>query len=224
MSDEDRTEEERAAGELARGVTAEINRPLRQLRESLALMVESLDRHMAEAGGPVPLPYKALEALRHELGEAYLEGRRLSRLVEDLSGATVGRDHVVQSVDVSKIVESALNLTQHRISSDTEVFVDLGTVPSMRSHAGELLLLMSTLLGVCAESTHGIDGAAVSVKTRRDGDEICVLISDNGRGAEDGARHGLQVADSLARRLGAHFAGTSEAGKGSAFDLRLPLR
>src|SRR5690606_22561849 len=53
-----------AAGELARTVVLELARPLRELRETLALLMEGIDHHMAEAGGPVPLPWKALEALR----------------------------------------------------------------------------------------------------------------------------------------------------------------
>jgi signal transduction histidine kinase len=178
---------------------------------------------MAEAGGPVPYPYKALESLRHEIGEAYLSGRRLSRLVEDVTRVSRG-PHVLGAVDINSVVESALSLTKHNMSSDTEVFVDLGTVPQVRSSCGDLLLLFATVLGASAESARGIDGAAISVQTRRDGDEVVVLMSDNGRGAEDAGAHALTVAERIAKRLNAQFSGTSEPGKGSAFELRLPVR
>ena len=76
-----------AAGELAGGVCREMVRPLRELREDLAVLVELLDRHTGEAKGPRALSFNDVEELRQNLAECYLRCRQMTRLASELAQA-----------------------------------------------------------------------------------------------------------------------------------------
>lgn len=216
---------EAVAGILASGVSAELARPLRQLRENLALMVETLDRYVAEARGPTPYPWTSLQLLRQELADSYLLSRSIARLAGDLADA-VNVGSVPELVDPNKQVEAAMHLARHRINSRTEVFIDLGMVPPVRAVASELMLAVAQLVIVAASSAGALPGAALSLRTRheREAGEVCITVADNGGGDPAGAERAEVVAGAVARGLGGSFAGTSEPGKGSFLELRIPVR
>jgi signal transduction histidine kinase len=213
-----------AAGALASGVASEIIQPLLELRDSLAEMVGALDRHIGEAKGPTPYPWPHIKALRERLAEAYLTSRLVSRLAGDLSTAVDPRPRDLELVDINKTVEAAVNLTRHQMSPNTEVFIDFGQIPEARCHVGELVLAVARLLMISADSVrNAAAGAAVSIRTRLDHDEVVVTIYDNGDGRSDDATRAQRFLDRLANRLGGRFTGTSKPGQGSAFELRWPL-
>ena len=230
MSDGEREDLElqAVAGVLSSGVARELALPLRELRENLALMVETLDRYTAEARGPTPYPWKSLQTLRQELADSYLLSRTIARLASDLADGVSARDAPIGPVEVNRQVEAALALSRHRITSATEVFVDLGSVPSIDAVHGEIMLGVAKMLMACAESAAAVDGSAISIKTRRDsdgvGDMVVVYIADNGRGHPGAAVAVHALVGPLAARFGGTFEGTSEEGAGSVYELRIPAR
>lgn len=216
-----------AAGEMAGGVAAELTAPLRELRESLAVIVEKLDRHILEAQGPTPYPWDDTKAMRERVAQAYLVSRRVARLTTDLANAITTFGKRPEVVDVNKLVEVAVNLSRHRVSADTELFIDFGKVPATRLAPGALILVLARLVTVAADSAHGVQGAAVSVKTRaqreRGGDWIAIYVADSGSGRPDEAESAIAIGRDVAESLGGSFEGQSEAGTGSVFELHLPV-
>jgi C4-dicarboxylate-specific signal transduction histidine kinase len=162
-----------AAGALASGVTSELHAPLRQIRESLAVLVETLDRHFAEASGPVPYPWNATKAMRERLAETYLLCRGVTRTTGDLARAVAVTRGAIEPVDPNNLLEQAVGLARHRFGWDRELDMDAGEVPAVRAPAGELLLLLATLLGEAAAAPGSFE-----VQTRRDGDAVIVRVSD----------------------------------------------
>lgn len=214
------------AGALASGVAGQLSQPLRELRENLAAMVETLDRYVAEAPGPTPYPWKALHVLRQELAHAYLLSREVARMAGDLHEGVSGSDGVAQVTDVNRCVESALNLARHRLSKHTEVFVDLGSVPPVHAVSGELVLAIAKLVLCCADSAARREGSALSIRTARgsSGETATVVISiaDNGSGSPAAARAAEQVVAPVVRRLRGTFEGTAQPAQGTAFECHLP--
>ena len=215
------------ANVLAGGVAGELSRPLRELRQSLAVVVERLDRYVAEAPGPAPYPWKSLQSLRQELADVYLLSRELARLASDLHESMTGAAGEMQPVDVNKQVEAALNLARHRLGEHTEVFVDLGSLPPVRAVASELVLAIATLILCCAESSSAREGSAVSVKTYRElaeeGGSVVISVADNGSGITGMAASAQHTVGPTMARLGGSFEGVSEPEKGSVFELRIPV-
>jgi C4-dicarboxylate-specific signal transduction histidine kinase len=214
------------ASALASGVAGQLSQPLRELRENLAVMVETLDRYVADAPGPTPYPWKSLNALRQELAQAYLLSREVARLAGDLQEGVSGAGAAAHVTDVNRCVESALNLARHRVSSHTEVFVDLGSLPPVHAVTGELVLAIAKLVLCCAESAALREGSALSIKTScsraREIETVVISIADNGMGLPAGVRAAEQVVAPVARRARGTFEGISQPGRGSAFECRLP--
>jgi C4-dicarboxylate-specific signal transduction histidine kinase len=217
-----------AAGSLAGGVAAELQLPLREMRESLAVIIEILDRHLNESEGPTPYPYKETKALRERVAQAYLTGRKVARLNNDLAAAINSYGQSPEQVDVNRLVEVAINLTRHRISASTEFFVDFGKVPQARVVPGAVVLLLARLITIAADSAHEVQGAAVSVKTRMEegdkGKEIAIYVADSGSGLPEEAESAARLGEDVAQGLGGSFEGGSEKGAGSVFELRFPVR
>ncbi len=218
-----------AAGILASGVAAELVRPLRELREGLAELVERLDHFANHAKGPHPYPYDDTKLLREEIAGAYLSCRKVTRLADDLHSAVDHRAIAAEASDVNRLVEAAMNLARHRISASTEVFVDFGNIPLVRVVPAELMLSLANLLIVCADSARGASNTAISIKTRAEADpdtgaqEIVIFVADNGAGCPEDAQIASRLAESLCKQVGGSFTGTSELGSGSVFELRLPV-
>lgn len=215
-----------AAGALAGGVSSELRVPLRELRESLAVMVEILDHHLGGHGGPAPYPWEETKALRERIAQAYLTGRKVARLNSDLGDAINSYGQSSELVDVNKLVEIATNLTRHRISAGTELFIDFGKVPPAEVVPGEVVLLLARLVTIAADSAHDVPGAAISVKTRCEstdaGSEIAIYVADSGKGLPAEVAAASTLGKDVAKNLGGTFEGASEPGAGSVFELRIP--
>jgi C4-dicarboxylate-specific signal transduction histidine kinase len=213
------------ASTLASGVAGQLSQPLRELRENLAMMVETIEHYMAEAPGPTPYPWKSLHALRQELAQAYLLSREVARLVGDLHEGMAGAEGAMQPVEVNICVESALNLARHRLSSHTEVFMDLGSLPPVRAVHGELVLAIAKLILCCADSAATREGSAVSIKTHCERgaiDSVVISVADNGAGLPVAAAAAEHVVAPVVRGWGGTFEGISKPGRGSAFEFHLP--
>ncbi len=216
-----------AAGTLAGGVAAELRVPLREMREGLAVIVEILDQHLNGPEGPMPYPWPETKALRERVAAVYLAGRRVARLNSDLGDAINSYGQRSEMVDVNKLVEVATNLTRHRISANTELFIDFGKVPATELVPGEVVLLLARLLTIAADSAHDVQGAAISVKTRceqvSDRSEIAVYVADSGKGLPEQVESAMVLGRDVAKNFKGSFEGTSEQGQGSVFELRIPI-
>jgi hypothetical protein len=198
-----------AAGALASGVVSELHGPLRQIRESLAVLVETLDRHFAEATGPVPYPWPATKAMREHLAETYLLCRSVTRTTGDLARAVAMARGAVEPVDPNALVEQAVGLVRHRFGEERELDIDAGEVPAVRAPAGELLLLLATLLGEAASATPG----PLAVRTRREAEVVVIQV---------GAARAAPALAALAQRVLAPIGGDL-AERADAVEIRLPV-
>lgn len=230
MSASDRSDAERAflaaAGGLASGVAAQLGAPLREIRDSLAVMVETLDRHFMEASGPLPYPWSETKALRERIAEAYLLSRGVTRLTTDLARALSTQRGAPESADVNQLVEQGIALARHRIGEDSELVIDLGELPPVRLVPGEVVLLLAWLLVLAGDAARAAPGSALSIATRRD-------RADDGTGrvivrieAEGGAREGHGLADEVAalgRRILAPAGGELVSPGSASFEIRLAV-
>lgn len=211
-----------AAGEVAGDVVAELAAPLADLRDRLALIVDRIDRHVAEAPGPVPYPWKSLQAMRQDLAALYLSTTTMADLGGELAGIVRGLGGPPVTVEVERAVEGAVSLTRHRIGARTELLVDIGSVPHVTAPAAELTLIVARMIGVCVRSADAADRASLSVRTRAEADWVVIMVADNGAGAPAEVAALAQAAAVFASAYGGGFVGASEVGQGSALELRLP--
>jgi hypothetical protein len=227
MSASDRPETDRAflaaAGELASGVAAQLCAPLREIRDSLAVMVEILDRHFVEASGPQPYPWAETKALRERIAEAYLVSRAVTRLTGDLARAVSVHRSAPETADVNQLVEQAIALARHRIGEDSELSIDLGDVPAVRIVPGELVLLLAWLLVLTADAARA-GGVAISIRRERDtGARDRVLIVIAAEGAPVPGAAGRAELDAVARRVLEPAGGELVVGERGGYEIRVAV-
>lgn len=188
------------AGALAGALAAELAAPMQGLRDRLALLVDHIERYISHSTGPTPYPWQSLQGLRAELGGAYLESTLLVRQLGDvravlatpqgLAGASgpAGAAGARAGVDVTHEVEVALGLLAMKHPT-AELIADVRVTPPVRAAAGTLALVVTRLLWLCAQSVHGVAGAAISLRTwvesgEAGGELVILAIADSGHGAE----------------------------------------
>jgi signal transduction histidine kinase len=80
------------------------------------------------------------------------------------------------------------------------------------------------MIAACAASADLVEKASLSVRCREEeGGWIVVSTADNGAGAPELAARLAATLTPFAQQLGGSFDGASEAGKGSWFELRIPV-
>lgn len=213
------------AGSLAGGVARELARPIRELREMLAVVVDALDTHVANAKGPTPYSWKQVGELRDRVADAYLISRNVARLAGDLSAA-IGetRDDSPSVVDVNKTIEAALNLARHRLATDTEVFIDFGAIPSIRAVPDVLLLTIARIIVVAAERIGDARDGEISLRSRRHGDVVGIHVTDNAPGDAPSRAGRVSELQRLAALSGATVEGRALDDGGTEICLRIPVR
>lgn len=212
------------AGGVAVEISRELAEPVRGLRDRLGLVVDLLERHVATATGPAPYPWRSLQALRQDLGGAYLEATALARRLDELDRALA--EDAIGWFDLAAAVDLGVRLAGHHLGGAPEVggapelLIDLGRTPPARGAAGTLALLVAQLAAACARSARALPGSTLSVRVSADGPWALVLVADNGAGSER-----IEQLGELAREILAPWGASAEAasaeGQGCAFEIRL---
>jgi signal transduction histidine kinase len=191
---------------------------VRALRDRLGLVVDHLERHVANATGPAPYPWRSLQALRQDLAAAYLEATSLARRLDELDRAL--DDDPPGWFDLAAAVELGLHIAGHHLVAGIELLIDLGNTPPARGTPGTVALLVAQLVAVSASSARDLPGSTVSVRVMPEGPWALVTIADNGAGSARVAGLGELVRCVMAP-WGGTIDATSVPGAGCAFELRL---
>jgi len=215
-------------GQMAAGVTHEINQPLTALR------------------GLADNAAKLLQQGRQDQVEANLQRiaalvDRLGKITGQLRGFSRRTTAEKVPVDLAAVVAESLALLTARIrGAGAEVVSDLD--PEARLAAFEPIRLsqvLVNLVGNALDAVKGRPGAQVRVSSRREGARILVTVEDNGPGlppgqlarifdpffttkpAGEGLGLGLPISLAIAREFGAGLSARPRPGGGLLFELAL---
>jgi signal transduction histidine kinase len=220
-----------------------------QRRERTFLMVVS-----HELRTPVTAIRGHVDALREGLAEdpeardaslavIRAETDRLARLIGDiLDLARMEADQFIleeDEVEVKRLLEQAFQtFTEEARRRGIEYECSLNANPVISTDGDRLLQIVSNLLDNAFAWTP--DGGRIALSLASDNGTIAVGVSDSGPGigpqersrifkpfwsrAGDGTGLGLPIALHLAEAMGGELALDSEIGRGSRFELRLPVR
>jgi signal transduction histidine kinase len=161
-----------ARGALAQGVAAELAGPLETVHAKLAKAVERLDRHVATARGPEPLPYNAVGEIRERVADVFLDVGRVRRLAVSL--ATLSAPPVKKPADLNDTVELALVLARHAFAADSDTLLDLGTLPPVVVDPARLAQAIALLLVHAA--TAAAPAGTVAIRTSGEPTQVRLAI------------------------------------------------
>ena len=206
------------AGEVAIEIARQIADPMRGLRDRLALVVDHLERHVANSTGPSPYPWRSLQTLRQDLAAAYLEATSLARRLDELDRAL--DEEPPGWFELSSAVELGLRLAGHHLGPDIELMIDLAAPTAVRGSSGSLALLVAELVAISAASARALTGSTLSVRVTIEEGWAVVQIADNGAGNARATAVGDMVR-AVMLPWGATNDAASEDGQGTSFELRL---
>lgn len=244
-------------GTLAAGVAHEINNPLTYTLYNLETVVEDLPglladyRHMQAALGhdhPALVDGKGLgihdvEELL-ERGKEALEGaQRIRGITRSLGTFARVDDDEVEPVDVRRSVEHASNMARNEIKYRAKLLLELPPTPAVLGYPGKLAQVFLNLLINAAHAIEegDIQGNSIRVRSRHEGDQVVVEVSDTGKGISDehfgrlfdpffttkavgqGSGLGLSISKKIVTELGGEITCESEVGEGTTFCVRLPV-
>ena len=217
------------AGRLAAELTHEVANPAAFVISNLEFLLEEL----RPASGPGAA--ERLAAARDALEGA----RRIARVVGDMRGALRGEEKELSTCDLNDAVRFALRMSALQVSN-AEITTSLGDGVQVRGDEARLGQVFLNLLVNAGQALAGRPDARVRVTTERSGDEVRVMIADNGPGiapadqrrifdaffttkrGESGSGLGLAISREIVSQHGGELTVESEVGKGSRFIVKLP--
>jgi PAS domain S-box-containing protein len=150
------------------------------------------------------------------------------------------------AIDLNHLVEETITLTQPKWKTqvevrglDIQVCTDLADVPAISGSAADLREALTNLIFNAVDAMPR--GGTVTLRTRADGDAVCLEVTDTGLGMTEEVRRrclepffstkgdrgtglGLSMVYGIVQRHGGTIDIQSRLGVGTTFCLRLPLR
>lgn len=228
------------AGQLATGVGHEINNPLAFVTGNLHVALEQLGMLLQEQATP------ATERLRdtvQALEEARKGAERIRTIVKDLRTLARSNETRVGPVDVFAALEFSLSMAMPHIRHRAQVVHRVAPVPRVLGNESKLGQVFLNLLINAAQAIP--EGAAahhaITVVTRVEDAHVVVEVQDTGKGmsaevrerifepffttkpAGEGTGLGLAISLDIIRGMGGELKVLSEPGRGSSFQVVLPI-
>jgi len=248
-------------GQLAAGVAHEINNPIGYIFSNFGTLERYLGNlfrmlnayEQAEPDLTNARTQATLLALRRDIDLDFLkqdvpalmreskEGiTRVRKIVQDLKDFShVDATLDWQFTDLTKCIDSTVNVIHNEIKYKAEVVRDYLPTPAIQCHASELNQVIMNLVVNAAQAIDGPNGT-ITIKTGTEGDNVWFQVSDNGSGIDSrnlgrifdpffttkpigkGTGLGLSISYGIVRKHHGEFKVQSEVGKGSSFRVTLP--
>ncbi len=119
-------------------------------------------------------------------------------------------------VDINRAIKSTLNMARNEFKSVADIETDLGEIPAVHCHAGDInQVFLNLLLNAAHAIADAVEGKGqkgrITVRTRAIGDYVEISISDTGDG----------IAETVRARIFEPFVTTKEVGRGTGQGLAL---
>ncbi|MFI7600088.1 ATP-binding protein [Actinoplanes sp. NPDC049681] len=171
-----------------------------------------------------------------------LEGvERVASLVRAMKSFSY-KDTAEQSyADINEAIRTTLTVARNEVKYVADVVLDLGELPEVLCHRGDLNQVFLNLLVNAADAMEGRkDRGRITISSRLDGPDVVIRFTDDGSGIPEhirqsifdpffttkgvgkGTGQGLALARAVLDRHGGSIEVQSAPGEGTTFTLRLP--
>ncbi|WP_300672513.1 PAS domain-containing sensor histidine kinase [Desulfoluna sp.] len=225
-------------GELSAGVAHEINNPLAIIMTERQLLLDTEQR--ARITDEV-----FRKQFEDSLNQINIQARRCKHITRSLLRFARRTRSDIETVDVNQFIKEVIDLMEREAKSDGIKFVALleATLPSILSDPSQLQQVFLNIINNAIEAHEEKACGVITITTAsaKDQSGIVVTVEDTGTGIQNsdmgkifdpffttkppgrGTGLGLSICYSIVKQLGGLIHVESEAGKGAAFILELPL-
>ena len=253
------TEKMASLGQLAAGVAHELNNPAGFIYSNIALLKDDVKRleRCLTAFDEVELPPASAERIREmktEIGyddilidldsilsDCHIGAERIRDIVQNLRLFSRLDEAELKPVDLNEGIEATLRLlSMYYKSGRIRLRRDYGELPQVNCYAAQLNQVWMNLLVNAAQAIGEAEGE-VRVKTRCEGENVIVSISDTGAGIEpehlknifdpffttkpvgEGTGLGLSISHGVIVRHGGAIVVDSTLARGATFTITIPV-
>jgi two-component system, NtrC family, sensor kinase len=234
-------------GRLSAGVVHEIRTPIGSIFSNNEVILRSLEKLkglLSEARAKsTPPPQQSLDVLDIIAGLAEVDKiacERISSVIRSLKTFARVNEGDLAQVDINELLTNTLKLTgtvfRRRIQTDT----DFAELPPVECYPG---LLNQVFLNLVVNASQAIEEeGTITVRTRREGDQVHISVTDTGRGIPpavqdkifaagfttkpigEGTGLGLSITREIVEDThGGKIWFETEVGKGTTFHVRIPI-
>jgi signal transduction histidine kinase len=230
-----------AVGELAAGISHEINNPMAFIQSNLTQLDkhwDTLQEQIVSRGDPSSLQH-ILDEGEELIGESLAGVKRVTRIVQDVRAFSHAGDDRQQTADVQRLIDDSLRMAAPRLRYHARLERDFASVDRVRCNPQEL---QQVFLNIVMNAVQAVEeGGRIRVVTRQEDGNVVVLVEDDGCGipAEildrifdpffttkrvgEGTGLGLFLSYQMIRKHGGDIRVESSVGRGSCFEIRLPV-
>ncbi len=224
-----RQEKMATIGQLAAGVAHEINNPMGFILSNLTTLQKYLPRltgflqkqEELLAANP-ELAAELANFRRHEkidtvlkdivplIDESILGADRVKKIVSDLKGVSRYDTEKPEAVDLNQLLDGTIQFVSNEIKYKAQLKRDYGDLPPLVCFPRQLGQVFTNLLVNASQAITDREGEIV-VRTRSEGDKVCVSVTDNGCG----------IPEEVRKKIFDPFFTTKEPGKGTGLGLSI---
>lgn len=220
-----RSERLRILGQMAAGISHDV----KNILNPLGLQLEVVRRRIAK--GDLQGAHSTLDNMRDVIHHGV-------EVVERLRAFSRQAPEVSESVDVARVVATAVELSRPRVALFSGVELVVETIPdlSIRARASELASAMVNLIVNATEAMQ--DGGTITISAGATAGEVWIRVADNGPGIpaeiannvfepffttkKEGTGLGLAMIYAFVQRFSGRVTLETTPGKGSTFTLLFP--
>jgi signal transduction histidine kinase len=222
-------------GRLVAGVAHEINNPV----SFIATSVSPLRRRIERAAAATQPEVGRLLGEAREIVDIMARGaERTTAIVQDLRTFSRLGDATRKVVDLHDALDTTLRLLEARWRERVAVHRDYGDLPPVECDPGQINQVFMNVLANACDAVG--EGGNVWIETRSDGDDVEIVVRDDGPGMTAEVRErvfdpffttkdvghgtglGLAISHQIVTAHGGRIEVDSEPGRGAAIRIRIP--
>lgn len=223
-------------GELAAGISHEINNPVAIMVEEAGWIEDLLEEEEFQEA-------KNLSEFKRALKQIRTQGMRCKEITHKLLSFARKTDSRVQEVQLNELIQDMISFSGKRakysgVVINTDIQKDLPPIKVSPSELQQVLLnLINNALDAMEKS-----GGALSVSAQREDDNFVIKVSDNGPGipkdtlsqifdpffttkpGDKGTGLGLSICYGIIKKMHGEITVESAVGEGTTFHISLPMK
>ena len=224
-----------SVGELAAGIAHEINNPVAIMVQEAGWIEDLLEEEELSQS-------KNVEEFKSSLRKIYTQGHRCKEITHKLLSFARKTSPTIEKVQINDLIEEVVAITDMAAYTKVSIKTHLGeNLPGIHASQTEL---QQVFLNLINNALHALEkeGGAIDFTSQMETDYILIVVEDNGPGIPEanldrifdpffttkpvgkGSGLGLSICFGIIKKMGGEIDVHSIVGKGTRFEIRLPLK